>query len=93
MSSLPVRPVSQRRKCLPSEYRQSGDSWRHGPCGHGVGPRTLSSRGKSQKADTADQDVKEAQSQVAQQQVMDQRGADAPQTVDELLDTLDKGKA
>ena len=49
--------------------------------------------GKSQKADTADQDVKDAQSQVAQQQAMDQRGADAPQTVDELLDVLDKGKA
>ncbi|GFE97011.1 hypothetical protein [Gluconobacter sp. Gdi] len=49
--------------------------------------------GKSQKADTADQDVKDAQSQVAQQQAMDQRGADAPQTVDEFLDALDKGKA
>ena len=49
--------------------------------------------GKSQKANTADQDVKDAQSQLAQQQIMDQRGADAPQTVDELLDALDKGKA
>lgn len=49
--------------------------------------------GKSQKADTADQDVKDAQSQVTQQQIMDQRGANAPQTVDELLDALDKGKA
>ena len=48
--------------------------------------------GKSQKADTADQDVKAAQSQVAQQQAMEQHGADAPQNVDELLDALDKGK-
>ncbi|WP_215766417.1 hypothetical protein [Gluconobacter cerinus] len=48
--------------------------------------------GKSQKADTADQDVRDAQSQVAQQQAMEQLGADAPQTVDEFLDTLDKGK-
>jgi len=49
--------------------------------------------GKSQKADTADQDVKDAESQVTQQRAMEQRGADAPQTVDELLDALDKGKA
>ena len=48
--------------------------------------------GKSQKADTADQDVRDAQSQVRQQQAMDQRGADAPQTVDEMLDALDEGK-
>ncbi|MGY8604806.1 hypothetical protein ACTVH1_03670 [Gluconobacter cerinus] len=48
--------------------------------------------GRSQKADTADQDVKDAQSQVAQQQEMEQRGAEAPQTVDEFLDALDKGK-
>ncbi|MFT8951703.1 MAG: hypothetical protein ABF979_05450 [Gluconobacter sp.] len=48
--------------------------------------------GKSQKADTADQDVKDAQSQVAQQQAMEQRGANAPQTVDEFLDALDKGE-
>lgn len=49
--------------------------------------------GKSQKADTAGQDVKDAKSQVKQLQAMEQRGADAPQTVDELLDALDKGKA
>ncbi|MBS1041467.1 hypothetical protein JK203_11520 [Gluconobacter cerinus] len=49
--------------------------------------------GNSQKAVTADQDVKDAQSQVAQQQHMEQRGADAPQTVDELLNALDKGQA
>jgi len=49
--------------------------------------------GKSQRADTADQDVKDAESQVTQLQAMEQRGADAPQTVDELLDALDKGKA
>jgi len=49
--------------------------------------------GKSQKADTADQDVKDAQSRVTQMQAMEQRGADAPQTIDELLDALDKGKA
>lgn len=54
---------------------------------------TPSSEGKSQKANKADQDVKDAESQVTQLQALEQRGSDAPQTVDELLDALDKGQA
>jgi len=39
----------------------------------------------------ADQDVKDAPSQVAQQGTMDQNGADAPQAVDHLLDARNHG--